>query len=96
MRKRLNEEYSEVWKLFFESSTDVPALLPSAMLPRQAEGTRKKPTKPILQLVLSLNIPLMICRFGGLRPFGVVHHPAWAVAVGSYSSDLPAARTPQT
>ena len=32
----------EVWKLFSQSCTDVPAQLPSAMLPRQARGTCKK------------------------------------------------------
>ena len=39
--KRQNELYNEVRKLFPQSSTDVPALLPCAMLPRQARGTRK-------------------------------------------------------
>ena len=37
--KRQNELYSEVWKLFSQSSTDVPALLPFAVLPRQAKGS---------------------------------------------------------
>ena len=40
--KRHNELYSEVWKRFSQSSTDVPALPPHAMLPRQARGTLKK------------------------------------------------------
>ena len=40
--KRQNELFSEVWKLFSQSCTDVPAQLPSAMLPRQARGTCKK------------------------------------------------------
>ena len=39
---RQNELFSEVWKLFSQSCTDVPAQLPSAMLPRQARGTCKK------------------------------------------------------
>ena len=37
-----NKLWSRFGKLFFPSSPDVPALLPSAMLPRQARGTRKK------------------------------------------------------
>ena len=40
--KRQNELLSEVWKLFSQSRTDVPAQLPSAMLPRQARGTCKQ------------------------------------------------------
>ena len=40
--KRQNELFSEVWKLFSQSCTHVPAQLPSAMLPRQARGTCKK------------------------------------------------------
>ena len=40
--KRQNELHSEVCTLFPESSTGVPALLPCAMLPRQARGTHKK------------------------------------------------------
>ena len=40
--KRQNELFSEVWKLFYQGCTDVPAQLPSAMLPRQARGTCKK------------------------------------------------------
>ena len=43
--KRQNELYSEVWKLLSPSSTGVPALLPCAMLPRQARGTHKKQLK---------------------------------------------------
>ena len=37
--KRQNELFSDIWKLFSQSCTDVPAQLPSAMLPRQARGT---------------------------------------------------------
>ena len=37
-----NQLWSRFGKLFFPSSPDVPALLPSAMLPRQAWGTHKK------------------------------------------------------
>ena len=36
------ELFSEVWKLFSQSCSDVLAQLPSAMLPRQARGTCKK------------------------------------------------------
>ena len=55
--KRQNELYSEVWKLFSQSSIGVPALLPCAMLPRQAcwELTRQL-TKPIVQFILSLSM----------------------------------------
>ena len=42
--------------MFSQSSTDVSALLPCAMLPRQARGTHKKHlTKPTVQLILSLS-----------------------------------------
>ena len=56
--KRQNEVYSEAWKLISQSSTDAPALLlPCAMLPRQARGTRKNAfTKPTVQFILSLSI----------------------------------------
>ena len=37
-----NELWSRFGKLFFPSSPDVPALLPAAMLPRQARGTHKR------------------------------------------------------
>ena len=37
-----NQLWSRFGKLFFTSSPDVPAQLPSAMLPRQARGTCKK------------------------------------------------------
>jgi len=37
-----NQLWSRFGKLFFPSSPDVPALLPSAMLPRQARGTHQK------------------------------------------------------
>ena len=47
--KRQNELFSEVWKLFPQSCTDVPAQLPSAMLPRQARGTCKKNCYPNLR-----------------------------------------------
>ena len=44
--KRTTTSQNQLWnrfgKLFFQSFPDVPALLPSAMLPRQARGTRKK------------------------------------------------------
>ena len=54
--KRQNELYSEVWKIFSQSSTDVPALLSCAMLPWQARGTFKKQfTKPTVQFILSLS-----------------------------------------
>ena len=44
---RLTELCSEVWKLFYLSSSGVPALLPCAMLPKQVSGTHKKQlTKP--------------------------------------------------
>ena len=56
--KRHNELYSEVWKRFSQSSTDVPALPPHAMLPRQARGTLKKYTKPAAQFILSLSISI--------------------------------------
>ena len=46
--RRQNELYSEVWKLFSQSSTDAPFLLPCAMLPRQARGTHKKNSLPNL------------------------------------------------
>ena len=41
-RDKMNCLHSEVRKLFSQSCTDVPAQLPSAMLPRQARGTCKK------------------------------------------------------
>ena len=42
-----NELYSRFCKLFSESSTGIPALLPCSLLPRQARGTlRKLFTKP--------------------------------------------------
>ena len=48
-----NQLWSRFGKLFFPSSPDVPALLPSAMLPRQARGTHKKQfTKPTPQFIL--------------------------------------------
>ena len=40
--KRQNELFWRLCKLFSQSCTDVPAQLPSAMLPRQARGTCKK------------------------------------------------------
>ena len=46
--KRQNELYSEVWKLFSQSSTDVPALLPCAMLPRQARKLTKNSSQNLL------------------------------------------------
>ena len=39
--KTINEEYSEIWKVFSSSSRDMPALLPCAILSRQARGTYK-------------------------------------------------------
>ena len=56
--KRQNEVNSEVWELFSQSSTDAPALLPCAMLPRQARGinAQEKPTlHSICLLVLDRN-----------------------------------------
>ena len=48
--------YREVWNLFSLSSTDVPALLPCAMLPKLVGGTFKKQfTKPTVQFILSLS-----------------------------------------
>ena len=45
--KRGQDSKMQVRKLFSQSSTDVPALLPCALLPRQARGTFKKQfTKP--------------------------------------------------
>ena len=42
-----NELYTGFCKLFSESSTGIPALLPCSLLPRQARGTlRKLFTKP--------------------------------------------------
>ena len=40
--KGQNELFSEIRKLFSQSCTDLPAQLPSAMLPWQARGTCKK------------------------------------------------------
>ena len=40
--KRQIETHSEVWKLFSQSSTGVPALLPCAMMPKQIRGTSKE------------------------------------------------------
>ena len=37
-KKKQNELYSEVWKLFPQASTDDPALLPCAMLPGESKG----------------------------------------------------------
>ena len=52
-----NQLWSRFGKLFFPSSPDVPALLPSAMLPRQARGTHKKQfTKPTPQFILGRSI----------------------------------------
>ena len=48
--KRQNELWSEVWKLFSQSSTDVPALLPCASLPRHARGTHS--THPVVTYVI--------------------------------------------
>ena len=54
--------YSEVCKLFSQSSTDVPALLPCPRLPWQARGTDKNQfTKPTVQLILSLSISTVDC-----------------------------------
>ena len=59
--KRQNELYSEVWKLFSQSSTDVPALLPCAILPKEARGMHKKQlTKPTVQFLLSLSNTILI------------------------------------
>ena len=40
--KRQNELYSVVWNLFSQGSTDAPALLPCAIVLRQARGNKKK------------------------------------------------------
>ena len=43
--------YSEGWKLPLQSSTDIKALLPCALLPRQGRGTHKRQfTKPSVQV----------------------------------------------
>ena len=47
--ERQNELYSEVWKLFAQSSTGVPVLLPSAMLPRTHKGNSQKTALQNLQ-----------------------------------------------
>ena len=48
--KGQNELYTEVWRLLPQSYTDVPALLPYAMLPRRARETHiRKLTKPTVQ-----------------------------------------------
>ena len=39
---RQNELFLRLGKLFYESSTGVPALLPCSQLPRQARGTLRK------------------------------------------------------
>ena len=53
--KRQNELFIEVWKLFSQGSTDSPALLSCAMLPRKAGGTHQKQlTNPTAQLTLSI------------------------------------------
>ena len=68
--KRQNELFSEVRKLFSQSCIDVPAQLPSAMLPRQARGTCKKTViKPQKQFILSLGTGL-------LRPLNMIA-PRW-------------------
>ena len=60
--KRQNELFSEVRKLFSQSCTDVPAQLPSAMLPRQARGTCKElSSKPQKQFIFSLGMFLPHC-----------------------------------
>ena len=41
----------EVWKVFSKGSTDVPALLTSAMLPK---ARKNQFTKPTVQFILSL------------------------------------------
>ena len=57
LTKRQNELYSEVRKLFSQNSTGLPALLPCALLQRQAGGThRKQATKPSVQFILSHSI----------------------------------------
>ena len=39
--------YSEVWKRFSQSSNDVPALLPCALLPKQAKQTHKNSSQKL-------------------------------------------------
>ena len=64
--KRQNELLGEVWKLFSLSSTDVPALLPCARLPRQARGTQErtayKPSRTVhfVSWYTTVQIPLSI------------------------------------
>merc|ERR1712115_454653 len=56
-----------------QSSTDVPALLPCVMLPRETKGTRIKEqlTKPTVKFSLSLFRPYNSCVRANLRfPFG--------------------------
>ena len=63
--KRQNELFSEVWKMFSQSCTDVTAQLPSAMLPRQARGTCKKTviqTSETVHFVSWYNISSQIAR----------------------------------
>ena len=42
MFKRQNKLLSEVWKLFSQITTDIPALMPWVMLPRLAREIHKK------------------------------------------------------
>ena len=56
--ERQNELYSEVWQLFFYSSTELPAMLPCAMLQRRAGELTKKQltvqcTQPNVRFILS-------------------------------------------
>ena len=59
--KRQKDLYNEVWELFTENFTGVPALLPCSMMPRQARGPHKKNqiSKPSVQLILFLSMSLI-------------------------------------
>ena len=57
--KRQNELYSEVSKLFSHCSTDVLALLPSAMLQIQARGTCKNSLQNLLHSSFYLLVYLL-------------------------------------
>ena len=57
--ERQNELYSEVWKLFSQSYTDVPAVLLCAMLPTHARGTcNGQFSKPTVQFIFYISIEI--------------------------------------
>ena len=85
-----------IWKLLSPSSTDVPALLPCAMLPRQARvNAQKQSTKPNLLFILPLSIynvklsPILtedlllpeLLGLAGLDGESLLHLPALALHV---------------